>query len=134
MVHPLVWGAFLASEAFASKKRDQAAKDEALRNQPKGIYFDKTSGKRLGQDQYNITKRGTYAQYGVLTPPEETSGSKYNNYVKRLAEVNFALSNRYVKIGTLFKDGKETYPPDEILQTLMYGKQKPKVKKKKRIL
>ena len=126
MIHPLVWGAFIASEAFASKKRDEFAKDEALRNQPKGIYYDKISGRRINQDEYNITKRGVYAKYGVLTPPEDSTSEKFKNYPQELAKVNAALNSRYPKIGTLYKDGKETYPPDEILKTLMYGKQKPK--------
>ena len=39
MVAPLVWGAFLASEAFAKGERDDFAKQQAEANRPKTIYF-----------------------------------------------------------------------------------------------
>ena len=127
MVNPLVWGAFLASEAYASKKRDEFAKDEALRNQPKNIYYDKQTNTRINQDDFNVLKRGVYATYGVLVPPEDTTSKEFKNYSKKLAEVNAALNTRYPRIGSLSKDGKETYPPNPILENLMYGTQKPTV-------
>ena len=81
MVNPLVWGAFLASEAYASKKRDEFAKDEALRNQPKNIYYDKQTNRRINQDDFNVLKRGVYATYGVLVPPEDTTSKEFKNYL-----------------------------------------------------
>ena len=84
MVNPLVWGAFLASEAYASKKRDEFAKDEALRNQPKNIYYDKQTNRRINQDDFNVLKRGVYATYGVLVPPEDTTSKEFKNYSKKL--------------------------------------------------
>lgn len=125
MVASLVWGAFLASEAFAKGERDDFAKKQAEANRPKTIYFDTATNSKLNENDYMNTVSAVYAARNLAVAPENKESKEYKQYQINKFKTDQLLNNRFKQIGTMDNKGKENFLPDTILNNILYGKQKP---------
>ena len=74
-IDTLVLGAFIASEKYASGKRQQAALKEKLENQPQGVFFDSTN-KQKPIVHGNLNKKEGMVQIGTYNPKEGFGSTK----------------------------------------------------------
>jgi hypothetical protein len=74
-IDALVLGAFLASEKYASGKRQQAALKEKLENQPQGVFFDSTN-KQKPIVHGNLNKKEGMVQIGTYNPKKGFGSTK----------------------------------------------------------
>lgn len=74
-IDTLVLGAFLASEKYASGKRQQAALKEKLENQPQGVFFDSTN-KQKPIVHGNLNKKEGMVQIGTYNPKKGFGSTK----------------------------------------------------------
>ena len=106
----MVLGAFIASEAYAKKQRNEVAKAEALRNAPQPVYYDKGNKAEVSSKQYNdITN--------IKMKPKNVSENEWNN----------AISSQFKQIGTYDpKKVKTNYKPDAMLKDMgVYTRKEP---------
>ena len=74
-IDTLVLGAFIASEKYASGKRQQAALKEKLENQPQGVFFDSTN-KQKPIVHGNLNKKEGMVQIGTYNPKKGFGSTK----------------------------------------------------------
>ena len=106
----MVLGAFIASEAYAKKQRNEAAKAEALRNAPRPVYYDIGNKKEVSSEQYNLMTN-------IKMKPKNVSENQWNNVISR----------QFKQIGTYDpKTVKTNYKPSEMLKDMgVYTRKEP---------
>ena len=92
----------MASEAYAKKERNAAAKATALRNAPQTLYFDKRNKREVGQDEYNAISN-------VKNKPKDMTVRDFNMAVT----ANFPQYGKYDPVGR-----KSTYKPEWMLKEM----------------
>ena len=106
----MVLGAFIASEAYAKKQRNEAAKAEAVRNAPRPVYYDIGNKKEVSSEQYNLMTN-------IKMKPKNVSENQWNNVISR----------QFKQIGTYDpKKVKTNYKPDAMLKDMgVYTRKEP---------
>ena len=72
----LVLGAYIASEAYAKKQRNEVAKAEALRNAPRPVYYDIENKAEVSSKQFNLMTN-------IKMKPKDVTENQWNNLISR---------------------------------------------------